>query len=35
MEAPGNTDVAAEDGVGAVTKNSTFGEAEVEDMTAW
>jgi homoserine O-acetyltransferase len=35
MEAPGNTDVAAEEGVGAVTKNSTFGEAEVEDMTAW
>jgi homoserine O-acetyltransferase/O-succinyltransferase len=35
MEAPGITDVAAEDGVGAVTKNSTFGEAEVEDITAW
>jgi len=25
----------AEEGVGAVTKNSTFGEAEVEDITAW
>jgi homoserine O-acetyltransferase len=35
MEAPGSTDIAAEDGVGAVTKNSTFGEAEVEDITAW
>jgi homoserine O-acetyltransferase/O-succinyltransferase len=35
MEAPGNADIAAEDGVGAVTKNSTFGEAEVEDITAW
>ncbi len=35
MEAPGNTDIAAEDGVGDVTKTSTFGEAEVEDITAW
>lgn len=35
MEAPGNADIAAEDGVGTVTKNSTFGEAEVEDITAW
>ena len=35
MDAPGIADVAAEDGVGAVTKNSTFGEAEVEDITAW
>jgi homoserine O-acetyltransferase len=35
MEAPGIADVAAEDGVGTVTKNSTFGEAEVEDITAW
>ena len=35
MEAPGITDIAAEGGVGAVTKNSTFGEAEVDDITAW
>ena len=35
MEAPGSADIAAEDGVGVVTKNSTFGEAEVEDITAW
>ncbi|KAL5328368.1 hypothetical protein ACEPPN_001867 [Leptodophora sp. 'Broadleaf-Isolate-01'] len=35
MDAPGREDVIAEDGVGAVTKNSTFGEAEVEDITAW
>jgi homoserine O-acetyltransferase/O-succinyltransferase len=34
MNAPGITDVAAE-GVGAVTKTSTFGEAEVDDITAW
>jgi homoserine O-acetyltransferase len=34
MEAPGREDVVAE-GVGAVSKNSTFGEAEVEDITAW
>ncbi|KAK2629563.1 hypothetical protein QTJ16_000383 [Diplocarpon rosae] len=34
MQAPGQEDVVAE-GVGAVTKNSTFGEAEVEDITAW
>lgn len=35
MSAPGNDSVAAEESVGAVTKNSTFGEAEVEDITAW
>jgi homoserine O-acetyltransferase/O-succinyltransferase len=41
MEAPGIGSVengaggVEQDGVGAVTKNSTFGEAEVEDLTAW
>jgi homoserine O-acetyltransferase len=35
MGAPGSEDVADEQGVGAVTKNSTFGEAEVDDITAW
>lgn len=35
MGAPGSEDVASEQGVGAVTKNSTFGEAEVDDITAW
>lgn len=35
MEAPGIEGVDAEDGVGAVTKSSTFGEAEVDDITAW
>ncbi|KAI9050569.1 hypothetical protein LZ554_005730 [Drepanopeziza brunnea f. sp. 'monogermtubi'] len=35
MDAPGREDAIAEDGVGAVMKNSTFGEAEVEDITAW
>lgn len=35
MEKPGNEDVVAEEGVGAVTKTSTFGEAEIEDITAW
>jgi homoserine O-acetyltransferase/O-succinyltransferase len=41
MQAPGISSVevngagAEQDGVGAVTKNSTFGEAEVEDLTAW
>jgi len=35
MEAPGSDEVVAEDGVGLVTKNSTFGEAEVDDITAW
>ncbi|CBF86426.1 MET2_EMENI Homoserine O-acetyltransferase (Homoserine O-trans-acetylase) [Aspergillus nidulans FGSC A4] len=29
------TDGAAIDGVGKLTKSSTFGEAEVEDITAW
>ena len=27
--------IVAEEGAGAVTKMSTFGEAEVEDITAW
>ena len=35
MNAPGFADIATEEGVGAVTKTSTFGEAEVEDITAW
>lgn len=35
MEAPGIEGVVAEDGVGAITKSSTFGEAEVDDITAW
>lgn len=34
MGVPGREDVVAEE-VGAVTKTSTFGEAEVEDITAW
>jgi homoserine O-acetyltransferase len=35
MGAPGRDDVETEDGVGTMTKSSTFGEAEVEDITAW
>jgi homoserine O-acetyltransferase/O-succinyltransferase len=35
MSEPGNEDVVVEDGVGVMTKSSTFGEAEVEDITAW
>jgi homoserine O-acetyltransferase len=35
MKAPGIDGVGVEDGVGTVTKSSTFGEAEVEDITAW
>jgi homoserine O-acetyltransferase len=35
MSVPGNEDVVVEDSVGVVTKSSTFGEAEVEDITAW
>ena len=35
MEAPGVEGIIAEDGVGAITRTSTFGEAEVEDITAW
>lgn len=35
MSVPGNADVSAEEGVGTITKTSTFGEAEVEDITAW
>lgn len=34
MEKEGNA-AAAEEGVGQITKSSTFGEAEVEDITAW
>lgn len=34
MGAPGTAGVE-EEGVGAVTKTSTFGEAEVDDITAW
>lgn len=35
MGRPGDDGIVAEDGVGAITKTSTFGEAEVEDITAW
>lgn len=35
MQAPGAVDVEASSGAGLITKNSTFGEAEVEDITAW
>jgi homoserine O-acetyltransferase len=35
MSEPGNEDMVVEDGVGVMTKSSTFGEAEVEDITAW
>jgi len=35
MDAPGVEGVGVENGVGAVIKTSTFGEAEVEDITAW
>lgn len=35
MGAPGNDEAVIEDGVGVLTKSSTFGEAEVEDITAW
>ncbi len=35
MGAPGREGVDAEHGVGVVTKTSTFGEAEVDDITAW
>jgi homoserine O-acetyltransferase len=35
MNAPGLEGIADETGAGAVTKNSTFGEAEVEDITSW
>jgi homoserine O-acetyltransferase len=34
MSAPGIEGIV-EEGVGAITKSSTFGEAEVEDITAW
>lgn len=34
MKAPG-IDGVEEEGVGIITKNSTFGEAEVDDITAW
>lgn len=35
MGVPGREDVQGEGGVGVVTRHSTFGEAEVEDITAW
>jgi homoserine O-acetyltransferase/O-succinyltransferase len=35
MNAPGIQGVSEETSIGAITKNSTFGEAEVEDITAW
>jgi homoserine O-acetyltransferase len=35
MEAPGDAEAGTEDGVGMITKSSTFGEAEVDDITAW
>lgn len=35
MNTPGREGFAEETGAGAVTKNSTFGEAEVDDITAW
>jgi len=35
MTAPGVDGVDAENGVGTVVRTSTFGEAEVEDITAW
>lgn len=35
MGVPGREDVKGEEGVGAVVKSSVFGEAEVEDITAW
>lgn len=35
MGVPGRAEVLSENGVGIVTKSSTFGEAEVEDITAW
>jgi homoserine O-acetyltransferase len=35
MSIPGNDEAVVEDGVGVMTKTSTFGEAEVEDITAW
>ncbi|CAD6446034.1 f87538e1-9bfc-44c2-aa51-28a98b432b3f [Sclerotinia trifoliorum] len=35
MGAPGIENMEAESGVGAITKSSTFGEAEVDDITAW
>ncbi|TAQ86352.1 hypothetical protein B7494_g5323 [Chlorociboria aeruginascens] len=35
MNIPGREVMDVEEGVGAITKSSTFGEAEVEDITAW
>lgn len=35
MSTPDVEGSAGPDGVGKITKNSTFGEAEVEDITAW
>lgn len=35
MNVSGSDEAVIEDGVGVLTKSSTFGEAEVEDITAW
>ena len=35
MNAPGREDITHETGAGVVTKNSMFGEAQVDDITAW
>jgi len=35
MSVPGNDEAVIVDGVGVLTKSSTFGEAEVDDITAW
>jgi homoserine O-acetyltransferase/O-succinyltransferase len=35
MDAPGKGEVVVENGVGAITKTSVFGEAEAADITAW
>lgn len=35
MSKPGEAGIVATDGVGELTKSSTFGEAEVDDITAW
>jgi homoserine O-acetyltransferase len=35
MSKPVEAGIVATDGVGELTKSSTFGEAEVDDITAW
>lgn len=35
MDGPGTGEVVVENGVGAITKTSVFGEAEATDITAW